>query len=111
MEIKRIFDRLDYIEAQLDFLILTVIYRSKKMSASIEEINAEMATIKTTIEAERTQVQDALAVQAAKIAELTALLGGVVVPGSVVTSAQLDALLVAAKDVTAAVANIYTPAA
>ena len=81
------------------------------MSASIEEIQAALEAATVAIATERAEVQSALAVQAAKIEALTAQIGGVVVPGSVATQEQLDALLVAAKDVTAAVANIFTPAA
>lgn len=81
------------------------------MSASIEDVKAEMEAQKIAVAAERAQVNEALAAQSAKIDELKALLSGVVVPGGVVTQDQLDALLVAAKEVTAAVADIYTPAA
>ena len=81
------------------------------MSASIEEIQAEMEVAKTTIATERAEVQSALAAQAAKIEALTAQIGSVVVPGSVATQEQLDALFATTKEVTGAVADIFTPAA
>lgn len=80
------------------------------MSATIEEIQAALEAATAAIATERAEVQSALAAQSAKIDELNALLSGVVVPGSVVTPAQLDAILVAANGITAAVADIYTPA-
>lgn len=107
--LKDLYDQQIYMQEQLDFLTLTVLNRSNKIMSTLEELNAAIQAATDATVAEQAQVQAALAAQAAQIQALSDQIAGMSA-GGLVTQEQLDALVVAAKGISAAVEAIYTPA-
>ena len=100
--------RLDYMQAQLDFILLTIINRSNQIMSTVNDLQAAIDAAVAATATEQAQVQAALAAQAASIQALTDQIAQLQA-GSVVTQAELDALVVAAQGIAAAVDAIYTP--